>query len=184
VEPVPGHLAGEEAALEKARLEREACAVSARSEIATARAAEEKARRDVATVDKSPGSISLLAPKAGIFLVGTFWQWGPEGRRKLQPGDTVPDGLVCITLKKAYADGTIAVDMDPLSLPCPKCHGRMRPRWARRPRCLPARRGAAPRTGRAACSAGRRSVRRTTVRAAGCSRVHSRGVENEGPRWA
>jgi Putative transposase len=29
-----------------------------------------------------------------------------------------PDGLVRITLKKAYADGTIAVDMDPLSLRC------------------------------------------------------------------
>ena len=27
-----------------------------------------------------------------------------------------PDGLVRITLKKAYTDGTIAVDMDPLSL--------------------------------------------------------------------
>jgi hypothetical protein len=27
-----------------------------------------------------------------------------------------PDGLVRITLKKAYADRTIAVDMDPLSL--------------------------------------------------------------------
>ena len=29
-----------------------------------------------------------------------------------------PDGLVRITLKKAYADGTIAVEMDPLSLLC------------------------------------------------------------------
>jgi hypothetical protein len=29
-----------------------------------------------------------------------------------------PDGLVRITLKKAYRDGTIAVDMDPLSLLC------------------------------------------------------------------
>jgi len=29
-----------------------------------------------------------------------------------------PDGLVRITLKKAYADGTMAVDMDPLSLLC------------------------------------------------------------------
>ena len=29
-----------------------------------------------------------------------------------------PNGLVRITLKKAYADGTIAVDMDPLSLLC------------------------------------------------------------------
>jgi hypothetical protein len=63
-----------------------------------------------------------------------------------------PRGLGRITLKKAYADGTIAVDMDPLSLLCrlatseppprrhtirysgvpvdvlagPECHGRMR----------------------------------------------------------
>jgi hypothetical protein len=29
-----------------------------------------------------------------------------------------PCGLVRITLKKAYTDGTIAVDMDPLSLLC------------------------------------------------------------------
>jgi len=29
-----------------------------------------------------------------------------------------PDGLVRITLKRAYADGTLAVDMDPLSLLC------------------------------------------------------------------
>jgi hypothetical protein len=29
-----------------------------------------------------------------------------------------PDGLVRITLKKAYADGTVAVDMDPMSLLC------------------------------------------------------------------
>ena len=29
-----------------------------------------------------------------------------------------PDGLVRITLKKAYSDGTVAVDMDPLSLLC------------------------------------------------------------------
>ena len=29
-----------------------------------------------------------------------------------------PDGLVRIFLKRAYADGTVAVDMDPLSLLC------------------------------------------------------------------
>ena len=29
-----------------------------------------------------------------------------------------PDGLVRIMLKKAYVDGTVAVDMDPLSLLC------------------------------------------------------------------
>ncbi len=51
------------------------------------------------------------------------------------------------------------------------------PRWARRPTCPPARRGAVPPTGRAACSAGRRSVTRTTVRAAGCRRPHSGGRE-------
>ena len=32
--------------------------------------------------------------------------------------EQLPDGLVRITLKKAYADGTVAVDMDPLSLLC------------------------------------------------------------------
>jgi hypothetical protein len=32
--------------------------------------------------------------------------------------DLRPDGLLRITLKKAYADGTVAVDMDPLSLLC------------------------------------------------------------------
>jgi hypothetical protein len=44
-----------------------------------------------------------------------------------------PDGLVRITLKKAYSDGTVAVDMDPLSLlcrldvlTCPNCQGRRR----------------------------------------------------------
>jgi HlyD family secretion protein len=79
-------------ALEKARLEREAYVVSSRSEIATAQAAEEKALREVAAAEKSLGSMSLLAPKTGIFLVGNFWQWGPEGPRKLQPGDTVWPG--------------------------------------------------------------------------------------------
>src|SRR5260221_5143948 len=37
--------------------------------------------------------------------------------------DQRPDGLVRITLKKAYTDGTIAVDMDPLS-PVPAGHQR------------------------------------------------------------
>ena len=34
------------------------------------------------------------------------------------------DGLVRITLKKAYCDGTIAVDMDPLSLLLSAVHQR------------------------------------------------------------
>ncbi len=86
------------AALEKARLEREAYAVSSLSEIATARATEDKARREVAAAEKALGSASLTAPKAGIFLVGNFWQWGPEGPRKLQPGDTVWPGFTVGTI--------------------------------------------------------------------------------------
>ena len=77
------------AALEKARLDREAYAPASRSEIATARATQEKARRELAESERSLASMSLLAPRAGIFLVGNYWRWGPEGPRKLQPGDTV-----------------------------------------------------------------------------------------------
>jgi HlyD family secretion protein len=80
------------AALEKARLDREAYAVTSRADIAAARAAEDKARREVEVSEKALGSMSLAAPKSGIFLVGNFWQWGPEGPRKLQPGDTVWPG--------------------------------------------------------------------------------------------
>ena len=93
------------AALEKARLEREAYVVSSRSEIATARATEDKARREVAAVEKALGSMSLVAPRAGIFLVGNFWQWGPEGPRKLQPGDTVWPGYTVGHDPRPHGDG-------------------------------------------------------------------------------
>ena len=108
------------AALEKARLEREAYVVSSRAEIATAHAAEEKARREVAAVEKSLGSMSLVAPKAGIFLVGNFWQWGPEGPRKLQPGDTVWPG---------YPVGTIPdpTEMEAEAALAESDHGRIAP---------------------------------------------------------
>ena len=39
----------------------------------------------------------------------------PLAQERLEPR---PDGLVRIVLKKAYADGTLAVEMDPLSLLC------------------------------------------------------------------
>ncbi len=81
------------AALDKARLEQQAYLVSSRAEIRTARAAEEKAQRDVAAAEKALESMSLFAPRDGIFLVGNFWMWGPEGPRKLQPGDTVWSGF-------------------------------------------------------------------------------------------
>ena len=42
----------------------------------------------------------------------------PIAQERLEPR---PDGLVRITLKKAYTDGTVAVDMDPLSLLCTSC---------------------------------------------------------------
>jgi HlyD family secretion protein len=80
------------AALDKARLERDAYAIASRADIASARATEEKALRDVAAAENALSGMSLVAPKAGIFLVGNFWQWGPEGPRKLQPGDTVWSG--------------------------------------------------------------------------------------------
>ena len=81
-----------QAALEKARLEREAFQTSARSDLEVLRRTEEKARREVGAAEKSLVGMSVQAPKNGIFLVGNFWQWGPEGPRKLQPGDTVWPG--------------------------------------------------------------------------------------------
>jgi hypothetical protein len=115
------------AALEKARLEREAYVVSSRSEIATARATEDKARRDVAAVEMALTSMSLLAPRAGIFLVGNFWQWGPEGPRKLQPGDTVWPG---------YPVGTIPdpKEMEVEAALAESDHGRVAP--GMRARCV------------------------------------------------
>lgn len=81
-----------QAALEKARLEREAFRVSSRADLEVLRRAEEKTRRDVEASEKSLGGMAVRAPKRGIFLVATHWQWGPEGPRKLQPGDTVWPG--------------------------------------------------------------------------------------------
>jgi len=81
-----------QAALEKARLEREAFETSSRSDLEVLRRTEEKASREVAAAEKSLVGMSVQAPKSGIFLVGNFWQWGPEGPRKLQPGDTVWPG--------------------------------------------------------------------------------------------
>ena len=57
-----------------------------RADLAAARATLEKARRELAAAELALGSMSLVAPRAGIFLVGNLWQWGPEGPRKLQPG--------------------------------------------------------------------------------------------------
>jgi hypothetical protein len=42
----------------------------------------------------------------------------PLSTERLLPG---PDGLVRIWLKKPFSDGTVAVDLDPLSLLCRLC---------------------------------------------------------------
>jgi multidrug resistance efflux pump len=81
-----------EAALEKARLEKEAYRTSSRSDLEVLRVTEEKAQRDVEAAERGLRGMSLRAPRSGIFLVGSYWQWGPEGPRKLQPGDTVWSG--------------------------------------------------------------------------------------------
>ena len=81
-----------QAALQKARLERVAFETSSRADLEVLRRTEEKVRREVDAADKSLASMSVRAPRSGVFLVGNFWQWSPEGPRKLQPGDTVWPG--------------------------------------------------------------------------------------------
>jgi HlyD family secretion protein len=81
------------ATLGKARLDRDAYDVTARADVTAARSAEEKARRELETAEKGLVSMSLAAPRAGIFLVGmNLNQWGPDGPRKQQPGDNVWPG--------------------------------------------------------------------------------------------
>jgi len=66
-----------------------------------------------------------LAPNAPhtVFLVSTH-QWLPSGPLMLRPPlaqerlHLLPDSLVRIELKRAFRDGTVAIDLDPLSLLC------------------------------------------------------------------
>lgn len=81
-----------QAELQKARLELQAFQTSSRSDLEVLRRTEEKVRREVDAAEKTMASMSARAPKSGVFLVSNFWQWGPEGPRKLQPGDTVWPG--------------------------------------------------------------------------------------------
>jgi len=81
--------AEKEATLQKARLEQQAFRTSSQSDLEVLRRAEEKARRELEVAEKGLLATSVQAPRSGIFLAGNFWQWGPEGPRKLQPGDTV-----------------------------------------------------------------------------------------------
>jgi HlyD family secretion protein len=90
---VQGVYEEKKAALEKARLEQEAFRVSSRSDLEVLRRTEEKARREMDVAERSLTGMSVFAPKSGIFLVSNFpYGWGPEGPRKLQPGDTLFPG--------------------------------------------------------------------------------------------
>jgi HlyD family secretion protein len=80
-----------DAALERARLDLQAFDVSVRSELASLRAAEEKARRLLESGERALTAITVRAPRAGIFIVGQHWR-GDEDR-KLQAGDQVWTGL-------------------------------------------------------------------------------------------
>lgn len=82
-----------QAELEKARLDHKAFQTSSRSDLEVLRRTEEKVRREVDAAEESLASMSVRAPRSGVFLVSNFWQWGPEGPRKLQPGDTVWPGF-------------------------------------------------------------------------------------------
>lgn len=86
------------AALEKARLEQKAFDTAARADLEMAVREEEKAHRDTAASEESLRGMSVRAPRDGIFLVGSYWRWGPEGPRKLQPGDIVWTGFTVATL--------------------------------------------------------------------------------------
>jgi multidrug efflux pump subunit AcrA (membrane-fusion protein) len=82
------------AALEKARLDREAFRTSSRSDLEVLRRSEEKAKRELAIAEGSVAAMSAFAPTDGIFLAANFpYEWGPEGPRKLHPGDTLFPGV-------------------------------------------------------------------------------------------
>ena len=90
---VQGAYQEKKAGLEKARLEQQAFRVSSRSDLEVLRRTEEKARREMDVAQQSLIGMSVFAPKSGIFLVSNFpYGWGPEGPRKLQPGDTLFPG--------------------------------------------------------------------------------------------
>jgi HlyD family secretion protein len=80
------------AALEKARLDQEAFRISSHADLEVLRRTEEKARREMDAAERSLHELSIFSPKNGIFLIGNFYNWGPEGPRKLQPGDIVWPG--------------------------------------------------------------------------------------------
>src|SRR5262249_17238696 len=73
-----------ESAEEKARLALQSFEVSAKSDLDVLRIAQDKAARDVESVERDLAALTLTAPRAGIFAVAEH----PWEGRKLQVGDT------------------------------------------------------------------------------------------------
>ena len=120
------------AALEKARLEREAYAITSRADVAAARAAEDKARREVEASEKALGSMSLAAPTSGIFLVGELLAVGPGGPAQAAAGRHGVAGVHGRVDPRpvAHGGGRLARRVRP------RAH-RARPRGALHPRHVP-----------------------------------------------
>ncbi|HEY5908484.1 MAG TPA: efflux RND transporter periplasmic adaptor subunit [Vicinamibacteria bacterium] len=80
-----------ETAREKARLDREAFAVTARTELLSLQGELQKARRALEVAEESVRSASVAAPADGIFVVGKHWRRDED--RKFQAGDNVWPGF-------------------------------------------------------------------------------------------
>jgi HlyD family secretion protein len=80
-----------ETAREKARLEQQAFAVTARAEVLSLQGELHKARRALEIAESSVRSASVAAPAAGIFVVGKHWRRDED--RKFQAGDNVWPGF-------------------------------------------------------------------------------------------
>jgi hypothetical protein len=80
-----------ETAREKARLDQQAFAVSARAEVLSLQGELQKARRALQVAEEGVRSASVTAPTAGIFVVGKHWQ--REEDRKFQAGDNMWPGF-------------------------------------------------------------------------------------------
>lgn len=83
-----------ESDLEKARLAVAVFEQSSRADVAVLRIARDKAARDLREAESSVRQLSLLAPKAGIAILGR----APNEDRPLQVGDTLWPGLRVVSL--------------------------------------------------------------------------------------
>jgi hypothetical protein len=74
------------AELQKARLDHQAFQVSSRSDLEVLRRAEEKVRREVEVAEQSLASMSVRAPRSGVFLISTSGNGDPRDRASSSRG--------------------------------------------------------------------------------------------------